>query len=147
MNAQKETILGKIGVFWKTPSWVLDFYPRPELTFTGGLSPCYKQFYFFLWLSRFVHHELIDGGFLTLVSIVYEMVTCKCSCSLHMTHKFFSFLLWLLDYLRLSVKGIMVSLVSHEMARHDEFPYSPFIFIIRLPCKSHCWGIGFYVIF
>ena len=99
-------------------------------------APAISSF-IFLWLSGFVHHEMMDGGFLTLVPIVYEMLTCRCSCPLNMAHKFFCFLLWLLVYLRLSVKGIMVSLVCCERARHYVFPYSSFISIIRLPCKSH----------
>ena len=59
----------------------------------------------------------------------------------------FYFLLWLIDFLKLSVKGIMVSLVSHERARHDGFPIAILISILDNHDKSHRRDIGIYVIF
>ena len=124
-------VWAKSRVSAKIPIWVLDFYRQPKHTFTGGPGRRYRQFV----------------AFLTLVPIVYEMLTCKCSRPLHLAHKFFYFLLWLLVYFGQLVKGIMVSFVSRERAWHSEFPYSPFTSIIKLPCKSHRRDIAIYVIF
>ena len=75
---------------------------------------------------------LLFGNPVLWVAWLYEILTCRWCCPLHMAHKSFTFFIWLLVYLRLNVKGIMVSLVSRERATHGGFPIA-FLF----PCLDY----------
>ena len=115
---------------------------------TGDTATEHAVFRFFLFRVFFVCpiFPALFGNLFVCSVWLYEILTCRLSCPVHMAHKSFTFFYgWLI--FKAKCKGHHGFLGFPWKGKAWWFPYSHYNFNFRLLCNSHRRDIRIYVIF